>query len=79
MDIETAQQVVATLCLSHKTFRPLGEPTLTPTGAKVQFAKVAVDLKTVFTWFEAAGVTATMIGVSDLYAAVPTMVAEFRR
>lgn len=79
MSVEDAQQVVANLCLSHKTFKPLGEPTLTPGGARITFMKVDVDPKTIAVWFGNAGVIATMIGVENVYAATPTMIAEFRR
>lgn len=79
MDIETAQQVIAALCLSHSTFRPLGEPTLTPTGARIEFMQPKVSMATVATWFESAGVLATMVGVTNCYATVPTWIAEFRR
>lgn len=79
MSVEEAQTVVAALCLSHSTFRPMGEPTLTPTGARIEFMQPKVSMATVATWFEGAGVLATMVGVTNVYAAVPTWIAEFRR
>lgn len=79
MSIEEAQQIVASLCLTHKKFKPLAEPTLTTHGARIQFARIDVDMATVATWFTKAGVVATLIGVENVYAAVPTWIAEFRR
>lgn len=79
MDIETAQQVIAALCLSHTGFKPFGEPTLTPTGARIEFMQPKVSMATVAEWFTGAGVRTTMVGVTNVYATVPTWIAEFRR
>jgi hypothetical protein len=79
MSIEEAQQIIANLCLSHDKFRPLGEPTLTPGGARIEFMKPDVDPKTIAVWFGNAGVTMTMCGVENCYATVPIWIAEFRR
>lgn len=79
MSLEEAQNIIVSLCLTHKTFKPLAEPTLTTHGAKIQFAKVNVDPQTIAVWFSKLGVTATLIGVENVYAAVPTMICEFRR
>lgn len=79
MDLQTAKQIIAAVCLSHSTFRPLGEPTLTPSGARIEFMQPKVSMATVAVWFAEAGVYATTVGVTNCYASVPTWIAEFRR
>lgn len=79
MDIETAQQIIAAVCHQHATFRPLSAPTPTVGGWRVTFEQVSVSMDTVAKWFGSAGAVATMVGIENVYADVPTMIAEFRR
>lgn len=78
MSIEDCQQVIANLCLSHKKFRPLGEPTLTTHGGRIEFMQCDVSMAQVAVWFTNAGVTVTLCGVENCYAEVPTWICEYR-
>ncbi len=78
MNIEQAKATIAVIAKKNKAFRPVGEPTLTPRGARIQFAVPDVKPEAVSVWFQNAGAWPLMIGFQDLYYNGGTMYAEFQ-
>ncbi len=77
MTADNAQATVKWLTDNHKTFRPVGNPELTPRGARVLFADTKQDLKSVSGWFADAGVVALYVG-KEVRGGGTVCVAEWR-
>lgn len=71
----TPTETLATIASAHKAFKP-SAPAETTRGWRVTFAPVAVDPRTVVTWFAKAGAVVTMIGCEVDGREVATMYVE---
>ncbi len=75
MTTEQAAAAIEAVTAAHPgKFRALSEATLTPRGARIEFAPVKVDPTRVVEWFAACGYRVTMIGNCNPL----TMFAEYR-
>ena len=78
MTYDRAIEVIKCLKARHKAFKPIGNPVITANGARIQFAVTPQKPEAVISWFEGAGVYASMIGFEDVYDNGGTMYAIFR-
>lgn len=79
MTTDEAAAAIATVVAATKgKFKPLGEPTLTPRGASIEFERVSVSPDAVCNWFKDCGYLVTMIAYDGVYGKQPFMVLEWR-